>query len=90
MGRASVISASGIEEEMQIAIIGPGGIGSTFAFRLSRAGHDVTVIARGRRLEQLRGDGAIVTADGQRAGIRVAAVLDESTIRPGARHGVGI
>lgn len=78
MGRASVISASGIEEDMQIAIIGPGGIGSTFAFRLSRAGHDVTVIARGRRLEQLRGDGAIVTADGQRAGIRVAAVLDES------------
>jgi len=41
-----VISASGIEEDMQIAIIGPGGIGSTFAFRLSRAGHDVTVIAR--------------------------------------------
>src|SRR6185437_2674956 len=78
MGRASVISASGIEEDMQIAIIGPGGIGRTFAFRLSRAGHDVTVIARGRRLEQLRGDGAIVTADGQRAGIRVAAVLDES------------
>ena len=29
MGRASVISASGIEEDMQIAIIGPGGIGST-------------------------------------------------------------
>ena len=27
----------------------------------------MTVIARGRRLEQLRGDGAIVTADGQRA-----------------------
>jgi 2-dehydropantoate 2-reductase len=64
---------------MQIAIIGPGGIGSTFAFQLSKAGHDVTVIARGRRLEQLRATGAIVTADGQRADITVTDELDEST-----------
>jgi 2-dehydropantoate 2-reductase len=64
---------------MQIAIIGPGGIGSTFAFQLSLAGHDVTVIARGRRLEQLRADGAIVTADGERADVSVADELDAST-----------
>jgi 2-dehydropantoate 2-reductase len=37
-----------------------------FALQLSRAGHDVTAIARGRRLEELRA-GAIVTADGHRA-----------------------
>jgi 2-dehydropantoate 2-reductase len=64
---------------MQIAIIGPGGIGSTFAFQLSRAGHDVTVVARGRRLEQLARDGAIVTTDGERAAVEVASALDETT-----------
>ena len=52
---------------MQIAIIGLGGIGSTFALQLARAGHDVTAIARGRRLEQLERDAAIVTAAGERA-----------------------
>src|ERR1700741_3416805 len=55
---------------MQIAVIGPGGIGSTFAFQLARAGHDVTVIARGARLEQLRRDGGILTAEGERAPFR--------------------
>jgi 2-dehydropantoate 2-reductase len=64
---------------MQIAIIGPGGIGSTFAFQLSTAGHDVTVVARGGRLEQLRRDAAIVTTDGERATVRVAGELDATT-----------
>lgn len=64
---------------MQIAIIGPGGIGSTFAFQLSRAGHDVTVVARGARLDQLRRDEAIVKVDGERATVRIADALDETT-----------
>lgn len=64
---------------MKIAVIGPGGIGSTFAFQLARAGHDVTVVARGKRLEQLQRDQAVITSDGQRAGVRVTAVLDETT-----------
>jgi 2-dehydropantoate 2-reductase len=61
---------------MQIAIVGPGGIGSTFAFQLSEAGHDVTVIARGSRLEQLRHDGAIVTVEGKRAAVHVSGEFD--------------
>ena len=64
---------------MQIAIIGPGGIGSTFAFQLSEAGHDVTVIARGARLEQLRDAGAIVTVDGDRAAVHVSGDFDTTT-----------
>ncbi len=64
---------------MQVAVVGLGGIGSTFAFQLSKAGHQVTAIARGRRLEQLQADGAIVTTDGQRAPVEVAATLDSST-----------
>ncbi|OHV03635.1 ketopantoate reductase family protein [Mycobacterium talmoniae] len=54
---------------MRIAVIGPGGIGSTFAFQLANAGHQITVVARGARLDQLRCDGAIVTADGERAAV---------------------
>jgi 2-dehydropantoate 2-reductase len=63
---------------MQIAILGPGGIGSTFAFQLSRAGHDVTVIARGKRLAQLQADAAIVTGAGERAAVKVLGALDPS------------
>lgn len=63
---------------LRIAIIGPGRIGSTFALFLSRAGHDVTVIARGARLEQLSRDQAIVTVRGERAPIAVAPALDVS------------
>ena len=61
--------------------IGVGGIGSTFAFHLARAGHAVTVVARpgSARLEQLRRDKGVVTKDGVRPGMRVAAELDEQT-----------
>ncbi len=49
---------------MQIAVIGAGGIGSTFAVQLARAGHEVTVVARRTRLEQLARDGGIATPGG--------------------------
>ena len=61
---------------MRIAIVGPGAIGSTFAFQLVRAGHDVTVVARGARLEQLSAERAIVHVSGERAPVTVAAALD--------------
>ena len=61
---------------MKIAVLGPGPIGSTFAFHLARAGHAVTVIARGARLERLQADEAIVTVDGERAAVEVATALD--------------
>lgn len=64
---------------MKIAVVGPGGIGSTFAFQLARAGHEVTVVARGKRLEQLQRDQAIVTASGERAAVHVSAALDATT-----------
>ena len=64
---------------MKIAIVGPGGIGSTFALQLGQAGHEVTVVARGKRLEQLQRDEAIVSAAGQRTAVRVSAALDEVT-----------
>ncbi|MGZ5969462.1 MAG: ketopantoate reductase family protein [Polyangiales bacterium] len=39
---------------MQIVILGAGAIGTLFAYRFARAGHDVTLIARGGRLGALR------------------------------------
>lgn len=63
---------------MRIAIVGTGAIGSVFAYQLARAGHEVTVVARGRRLEQLRLDQAIVLTSGERAPVEVHAELDES------------
>ena len=61
---------------MKIAIIGPGAIGSTFAFQLAAAGHEVTVVARNERLAYLQREGAIVMEDGRRATVDVAAALD--------------
>lgn len=63
---------------MKIAVYGPGPIGSTFAFQLSLAKHDVTVIARNKRLEALQAEGAIATADGRRAPVTVSGTLDPS------------
>lgn len=64
---------------LSIAVIGLGGIGSTFAFRLARAGHEVTAIARpgSLRLAQLTRDGGVVTKAGERAAMGVSGQLDE-------------
>ena len=66
---------------LRIAVIGPGRIGTTFAFHLARnGGHDVTVVARpnSARLGQLERDGGILTAGGTRAEVRVTDTLDEA------------
>ncbi len=59
-----------------------GGIGSTFAFQLARAGlHDVTAIARpgSLRLRQLEQDGGVVNTKGDLAKTHVVDMLDEQT-----------
>ena len=47
---------------LTIAVLGTGRIGSTFAYFLAKAGHDVTVVARqgSPRLAHLQRDGGIV------------------------------
>jgi 2-dehydropantoate 2-reductase len=61
---------------MKIAIIGAGRMGSAFAWFLAKAGHDVTLVARGERLERLSRDGFIETVAGDRARVRAAPALD--------------
>lgn len=51
---------------MKILIYGAGVIGQIYAGRLHEAGHDVTVLARGRTLATLAGDG-IALANGARS-----------------------
>ena len=71
--------ASAAKSPLSIAVIGAGKIGSTFAYQLARAGHDVTVIARpaSLRLQQLRRDQGIILKTGERAEVCVADKLDE-------------
>ena len=71
--------APAAKSPLSIAVIGAGKIGSTFAYQLARAGHDVTVIARpdSLRLQQLQRDQAIILKTGERAEVRVADKLDE-------------
>ncbi len=67
---------------LQIAVLGAGRIGSTFASQLARiGGHDVTVIARpnSMRLQQLERDDAIVDVKGGRTSVRISSMLDEQT-----------
>jgi 2-dehydropantoate 2-reductase len=45
---------------MNIIVLGAGMQGTLYGVRLARAGHSVTLIARGRRAEQLRDHGAII------------------------------
>ncbi|MBL8954157.1 MAG: NAD(P)-binding domain-containing protein [Myxococcaceae bacterium] len=61
---------------MHLAIIGAGRMGSAFAWHLARAGHDVTVVARGERLERLKRDGGIETVGGVKAAVKTAPGLD--------------
>ena len=65
---------------LHIAVLGVGGIGSTFAFHLTRAGHGVKAIARpgSLRLEQLKRDDGIVNTKGERAELGIADMLDET------------
>ncbi|WP_421363141.1 ketopantoate reductase family protein [Agrobacterium rosae] len=65
---------------LRIAVIGVGGIGSTFAFHLaSRGGHEVMVIARpgSDRLGQLLADSGIVSTKGEHVAVGVSDKLDE-------------
>ena len=65
---------------LKLGILGPGKIGSTFAFQLARVGkHDVTVVGRSgsERLQQLQRDGGVIDVNDERADMVAVDALDE-------------
>ncbi len=45
---------------MDVVVVGAGALGTILAAHLSRAGHEVTILARGRRADQVKQDGLVV------------------------------
>jgi 2-dehydropantoate 2-reductase len=70
---------------MRFAVLGAGAIGGAIGGRLHRAGHDVTLIARGAQLEALRSGGlTLQTPDGDETlPVRAVGSPAEAGIRPG-------
>ncbi len=56
---------------MKILIYGAGVIGSIFAGRLASSGQDVTLLARGKRLEELRQNGVVLSVPGKNVTERI-------------------
>jgi 2-dehydropantoate 2-reductase len=65
---------------MRIVVVGPGVVGSIYGGLLARSGHDVTLVARGQRLADLRTHGLVLEdADsGQRTEISLPVVAELS------------
>jgi len=57
--------------DRKFAVLGAGGVGGYFAALLTRAGHPVALIARGRHLEAIRRDG-----------LRIESATDSFTVTP--------
>ncbi len=74
------MATSATYPQQRIAVVGAGSIGSTFAFQLASAGHEVTAIARpgSERAAQLQRDRAIIKPGGNRQSVLVGDALDES------------
>lgn len=66
-------------ERLKILIYGAGVIGSIFGAKLSLAGQDVTMLARGKRLAEINGKGLILrnpnTGREERAGVKTIETL---------------
>lgn len=58
------MNTAGAEPPLRLCIYGAGAVGTVIGAWLARAGHDVTLIARGAHLAALRAEGATVSIDG--------------------------
>ncbi len=72
---------------MRILVVGAGVIGSVYAAHLLQAGHDVTMLARSRRLADLRESGLVLdnAESGARSVLPVSAV---DTVGPDGKYGL--
>jgi 2-dehydropantoate 2-reductase len=51
------------EQQIRTAVVGAGAIGGLIAAAAVRAGHDVSVLARGKTLDAIRADGVRIVGD---------------------------
>ena len=65
---------------MRICIFGAGAVGSHFAVRLARAGHDVACVMRGAHLEAVRNDGLRLRVGNEEISAKVKASDDPATL----------
>ena len=67
----------------RVAVYGAGAVGGYLAWHLARAGHSVSVVARGAHLAAIREKGlALVAPDKPRESVRVAASDDPGALGP--------
>ena len=63
-----------VDWDMEIAVMGAGGLGGYFGSRLARGGNRVHFIARGNHLEALRKNGLrVITGEGEDPALKVSA-----------------
>src|ERR1041384_397865 len=67
---------------MKICVYGAGAVGGLMAAWLSRAGHDVSVVARGAQLEAIRRSGLRVRSGGQETAFQMRAEQDPAALGP--------
>ncbi len=65
---------------MKISIVGAGAVGAYFGARLAQAGHEVTLVARGAKLEAFRRSGVRVRTTAGEFAVPIAAESDPSRI----------
>jgi len=65
---------------VKVCVVGAGAIGGLIASGLARAGHEVSLVARGAHLEALRAKGLTFLAEGKREVFRLPASDDPSEL----------
>ena len=67
---------------MRVAVVGLGAVGGLIAARLAEAGHEVSALARGRTLAQVRDRGLVVESGGGSHTVAVRASDDARSLGP--------
>jgi 2-dehydropantoate 2-reductase len=67
---------------MKLCIYGAGAVGGLMAAWLARAGHEVSVVARGAQLEAIRRGGLRIRSGGEETAYKVRAEQEPSTLGP--------
>jgi len=67
---------------MKIAIVGAGAVGGYLAAELARAGHEVSVVARGENLKAIRAGGLVLEKSEARFQVELRASEDPADLGP--------